>query len=316
VRSILDPRFLQCGVIALLRSVPEDVHERLRKAEGPGWIVYEDEGGDAGYDGADGYVFADWDPIEDGEHWWLPADAAEILRLISGSILLGDGLGQPTGVSLDASTDPRNGRITFAVIAVSGENSVELTDGWSKWGYPTAHEAVLRAAAWLGEFGRDKVVERLDDVRLDREERRSRTSLIRGFRSADAVSPEDVEEHRNRVRSLFVATGLIKMDEGGQYVWTDDGMKLIEMAERERRPTAPQRSPVPGDFDTALYAAAGHGNLKPVAGLDRYVVCQVPPPGWRCTREPGHDGSCAAVPDDGNEDGYAERGPLHPTKGI
>ena len=24
-------------------------------------------------------------------------------------------------------------------------------------------------------------------------------------------------------------------------------------------------------------------------------VCQVPPPGWRCTREAGHDGPCAAV---------------------
>lgn len=24
--------------------------------------------------------------------------------------------------------------------------------------------------------------------------------------------------------------------------------------------------------------------------------CQVPPPGWRCTRGAGHDGPCAAVP--------------------
>lgn len=24
--------------------------------------------------------------------------------------------------------------------------------------------------------------------------------------------------------------------------------------------------------------------------------CTVPPPGWRCTREPGHDGPCAALP--------------------
>lgn len=24
--------------------------------------------------------------------------------------------------------------------------------------------------------------------------------------------------------------------------------------------------------------------------------CRVPPQGWRCTREPGHDGPCAAVP--------------------
>ncbi len=24
-------------------------------------------------------------------------------------------------------------------------------------------------------------------------------------------------------------------------------------------------------------------------------ACQVPPPGWRCTREPGHEGPCAAI---------------------
>lgn len=27
-------------------------------------------------------------------------------------------------------------------------------------------------------------------------------------------------------------------------------------------------------------------------------ACNVPPSGWRCTRAPGHDGPCAAVPDD------------------
>ena len=25
-------------------------------------------------------------------------------------------------------------------------------------------------------------------------------------------------------------------------------------------------------------------------------ACKVPPPGWGCTRAPGHDGPCAAVP--------------------
>jgi hypothetical protein len=27
-------------------------------------------------------------------------------------------------------------------------------------------------------------------------------------------------------------------------------------------------------------------------------VCTVPPPGWTCSREPGHDGPCAARPAD------------------
>lgn len=26
-------------------------------------------------------------------------------------------------------------------------------------------------------------------------------------------------------------------------------------------------------------------------------VCDSPPAGWRCTRQPGHDGPCAAVPE-------------------
>lgn len=30
--------------------------------------------------------------------------------------------------------------------------------------------------------------------------------------------------------------------------------------------------------------------------LPRVNGCPVPPPGWSCTREPGHEGPCAAVP--------------------
>lgn len=31
------------------------------------------------------------------------------------------------------------------------------------------------------------------------------------------------------------------------------------------------------------------------------AVCQVPPPGWHCTRKAGHEGPCAAVPTDDAE---------------
>ena len=27
------------------------------------------------------------------------------------------------------------------------------------------------------------------------------------------------------------------------------------------------------------------------------MACKIPPPGWLCTREEGHDGPCAALPD-------------------
>ena len=53
--------------------------------------------------------------------------------------------------------------------------------------------------------------------------------------------------------------------------------------------------------------AARHGDLKrrladvealrrAEQGKLRRDGCRVPPAGWECTREPGHDGPCAAVP--------------------
>jgi hypothetical protein len=35
----------------------------------------------------------------------------------------------------------------------------------------------------------------------------------------------------------------------------------------------------------------------PVGTGERQGTCTVPPEGWHCTREPGHEGPCAAVPD-------------------
>ena len=32
-------------------------------------------------------------------------------------------------------------------------------------------------------------------------------------------------------------------------------------------------------------------------GIEMKSVCQVPPKGWRCTRQAGHEGPCAALPD-------------------
>lgn len=32
---------------------------------------------------------------------------------------------------------------------------------------------------------------------------------------------------------------------------------------------------------------------------ESYGACKVPPAGWHCTRAPGHEGPCAAVPTDG-----------------
>ena len=36
--------------------------------------------------------------------------------------------------------------------------------------------------------------------------------------------------------------------------------------------------------------------IADLEALRRRDGCRVPPAGWECTREPGHDGPCAAVP--------------------
>jgi hypothetical protein len=53
--------------------------------------------------------------------------------------------------------------------------------------------------------------------------------------------------------------------------------------------------------DAAGGVLAAGGSLEP---LPPNLGCKLPPPGWWCSREPGHDGPCAARPTDGvTEDG-------------
>jgi hypothetical protein len=47
------------------------------------------------------------------------------------------------------------------------------------------------------------------------------------------------------------------------------------------------------------------------------TVCTKPPPGWRCTREEGHDGPCAAEPlTCGKTEGWCEDCPNRPSEGF
>ena len=56
----------------------------------------------------------------------------------------------------------------------------------------------------------------------------------------------------------------------------------------KRRDAYPTPAPI-----TAPVSIEGH--WPKLEAFDR-GECTVPPPGWRCTREPGHEGPCAAVP--------------------
>lgn len=37
---------------------------------------------------------------------------------------------------------------------------------------------------------------------------------------------------------------------------------------------------------------------RTLTSLERDEACDIPPEGWHCTREKGHDGPCATLPDD------------------
>jgi len=68
-----------------------------------------------------------------------------------------------------------------------------------------------------------------------------------------------------------------------------------------------------GDFRAARRALAilndnppsDAGSTTPSGG-EGVRACQVPPPGWRCTRAASHDGPCAAIPDGDLQDEIAD----------
>lgn len=74
------------------------------------------------------------------------------------------------------------------------------------------------------------------------------------------------------------------------------------------KPCAAGSNPAGGAGSEAIKPSASHQNpTNPQAnGCHRrpmttphqaHEPCTLPPPGWRCTRDHGHDGPCAAVPE-------------------
>lgn len=48
-----------------------------------------------------------------------------------------------------------------------------------------------------------------------------------------------------------------------------------------------------------IFVGRKEQDIEEALGLPDIKTCDVPPVGWRCTREPYHEGPCAAVPDNG-----------------
>jgi len=81
------------------------------------------------------------------------------------------------------------------------------------------------------------------------------------------------EDHKERIRHLLtrIRNGADNIERGLVFdtIGTDGAMALATAA-----------------TELAYYAARHDAEKE---------ECEVPPPGWRCTREQGHEGPCAAV---------------------
>lgn len=75
------------------------------------------------------------------------------------------------------------------------------------------------------------------------------------------------------------------------HVWTRPGFRLgVAVVPQPQSPTDRRTTALLWIGSLLIERKLG----KPAGGVPQ---CKVPPEGWYCTREPGHDGPCAAYPD-------------------
>jgi hypothetical protein len=95
---------------------------------------------------------------------------------------------------------------------------------------------------------------------------------------------------------------------------TTEAGAVVQLVVRHRPPSPPDRAywfveaeGTTGRGDTPFMAVADWSlrswRLRPVgafaAAAESRGKCSLPPPGWECSRNPGHDGPCAAMPSGG-----------------
>lgn len=86
---------------------------------------------------------------------------------------------------------------------------------------------------------------------------------------------------------------------------TDRTFSRYIMAEGDRT------NPLAGDFAWQLAKALEAVESRAaVSAATKPTACALPPTGWVCTREPGHDGPCAAVPSEDKQSGAARNAAL------
>ena len=134
---------------------------------------------------------------------------------------------------------------------------------------------------------------------------------------------DDINTKRTQMANEFAAMGAANLDLTGtaaflaaipdtdpqQYAaaGTPENIAAILPATicPQRRQKHGQRPTEALDFDDSARierATAPHGSAAPTEAAQ--VVCMLPPLGWHCTRAPGHEGPCAAVPTEICADDY------------
>lgn len=71
--------------------------------------------------------------------------------------------------------------------------------------------------------------------------------------------------------------------------WDNDGLMILELEN-------PPEGVEPPPWVSVIREITGEPEYSNYNLALRDRECRVPPPGWRCTRMPGHDGPCAALP--------------------
>jgi hypothetical protein len=114
-----------------------------------------------------------------------------------------------------------------------------------------------------------------------------------------SVAPESLEGHlRREIQGLRTRVETL-----------DDRVRHLEHIAAPRHPelyadpeATERQLASQGGLDAPRFEPTEHRLADPARILftEPWLACRVPPAGWRCTRQRGHDGPCAAVPDPAN----------------
>lgn len=113
-----------------------------------------------------------------------------------------------------------------------------------------------------------------------------------------------------KLRSMYAINSIAERDailekQGGKCaicgtsncIWGKGGFKGVWHIDHRHDGTANHRGILCAECNHTIGRAKDDPELlRKMADYIESYQCKVPPYGWKCTREPGHDGPCAAIP--------------------